>query len=57
VKDLDRQVLALLTEELLALLADDNAGPMMWVNDVVANIKIVALKNFDLEIGVSRLFN
>jgi len=27
------------------------------IDDVVANVELFAMQNFDLEIGVSRLFN
>ena len=51
------RVLALLAEELLALLAEDDAGPVVRIDDVVANLEVLAMQHFDLEIGVSRLFN
>jgi hypothetical protein len=57
VEDLDRQVLALLAEELLALLTENHAGPVVRIHDVVANVEVLALQQFDVEIGVSRLFN
>src|SRR4029453_10471976 len=37
-KDLDRQVLALLAEHLLHLLLEDLASPMMGVDDLVADL-------------------
>jgi hypothetical protein len=57
VEDLDRQVLALLAEELHALLAEKHTGPGVRIDDVVANVELLAVQNFDLEIGVGRLFN
>jgi hypothetical protein len=43
VKDLDRQVLALLPEDLLLLLFEDLACPMVRVDDVVADLEVDAL--------------
>jgi hypothetical protein len=43
VEDLDRQVLALLPEDLLLLLLEDLAGPVMRVNDVVTDLEVDAL--------------
>jgi hypothetical protein len=57
VEDLDREVFALLTEKLLALLAENHSGPVVRIHNVVANVEVLALQQFDLEIGVSRLFN
>jgi hypothetical protein len=57
VEDLDRQVLSLLAEELLALLAENHTGRVVRIDDVVANVEFLAMQNFDLEIGVGRLFN
>jgi hypothetical protein len=57
VEDLDRQVLALLAEELLALLAEHDTGPVVRIDDVVANLEVLALQHLDLEIGVSRFVN
>jgi hypothetical protein len=38
VEDLDREVLALLAENLLLLLLQDLAGPVMRVDDVIADL-------------------
>ena len=43
VKDLDGEVLAGLTEDLLVLLLDDLAGAMMRVHDVVADLELDVL--------------
>jgi hypothetical protein len=43
VQDLDRQVLALLAEDLLLLLLEDLAGTMVWVDDVVAELELDVL--------------
>jgi hypothetical protein len=43
VEDLDGEVLAGLTEDLLVLLLDDLAGAMMRVDDVVADLEVDAL--------------
>jgi hypothetical protein len=43
VEDLDRQVLTHLTEDVLVLLLDDLAGPMMGVDHVVADFEVDAL--------------
>jgi hypothetical protein len=45
VQDLDREVLAPLAEDLLALLLEDLAGAVMRVDDVVADLELEA---FDL---------
>jgi len=51
VEDLDREVFLLLTEDLLALLLEDLAGPVMRIDDVVADFEIDALRlNGDLEV-------
>jgi hypothetical protein len=42
-KDLDGQVLTLLAEDVLLFLLDDLPGPVMRVDDVVANGEIDAL--------------
>jgi hypothetical protein len=51
VEDLDRQVLALLAEHLLHLLLEDLAGPVMGVDDVIADL-VLDLRRLtgDLEI-------
>jgi hypothetical protein len=51
VQDLDGQVVALLAEELLRLLADHDAGPMVRVDDVVARLEC-ALDGADLVIAL-----
>jgi hypothetical protein len=51
VEDLDRQVVALLAEKLPRLLADDDTGPVVRVDDVVASLEC-ALDGADLVIGV-----
>jgi hypothetical protein len=38
VQDLDRQVLTLFAEDLLLLLLQDLAGPVMRVDDVIADL-------------------
>jgi hypothetical protein len=43
VKNLDRQVLALLAEDVLLFLLDDLPSPVMRVDDVVANGEVDAL--------------
>jgi hypothetical protein len=43
VEDLDREVLALLAEDVLLFLLDDLAGPVMRVHDVVAHGEVDAL--------------
>ena len=43
VEDLDREVLAHLAEDVLLLLLDDLAGPMMGIDDVVADLEVDAL--------------
>jgi hypothetical protein len=49
VEDLDGEVLALLAEDLLLLLAEDLAGPVMRVDDVVADLELDRLDLTDLE--------
>jgi hypothetical protein len=44
VEDLDRQVLALLAEDLLLLLLQDLAGPVMRVDDVIADLVLDLLR-------------
>jgi hypothetical protein len=43
VEDLDREVLALLTEDLLLCLLENLAGTVMWVDDVVAELELDVL--------------
>jgi hypothetical protein len=51
VKDLDGEVLALLTEDLLVLLLDDLAGPVMRIDNVVTEFELDVLDfSYDLEI-------
>ncbi len=51
VEDLDGEVLLFLTEDLLALLLEDLAGPVMGIDDVVADLEVDALRlNGDLEV-------
>jgi len=51
VEDLDREVLALLTEDLLVLLLDDLAGAMVRVDDVVTQLELDVLDfSDDLEV-------
>jgi hypothetical protein len=40
VQDLDREVLALLAEDLAGLLLEDLARPVMGVDDVVADVEL-----------------
>jgi hypothetical protein len=50
-KDLDREVLAYLSKDLLLLLLDDLAGPMMGIDDVVTDLEVDALRlASDLEV-------
>jgi hypothetical protein len=49
VEDLDGEVLALLAEDLLLLLPEDLAGPVMRVDDVVADLELDRLDLTDLE--------
>jgi hypothetical protein len=44
VEDLDGQVLTLLAEDLLLLLLQDLAGPMMRVYDVIADLVLDLLR-------------
>jgi hypothetical protein len=51
VEDLDREVFLRLTEDLLALLLEDLAGPVMGIDDVVADFELDALRlDDDLEV-------
>jgi hypothetical protein len=43
-KDLDREVLARLAEDLLLLLLDDLSGPVVGIDDVVTDGKVDALR-------------
>jgi hypothetical protein len=49
VEDLDGEVLALLAEDLLLFLAEDLAGPVMRIDDVVADLELDRLDLTDLE--------
>jgi hypothetical protein len=49
VEDLDREVLALLAEDLLLLLLEDLARPVVGVDDVIAYV-IDLLRRFTLEV-------
>jgi hypothetical protein len=44
VEDLDREVLTLLAEDLLLLLLQDLAGPVMRVDDVIADLVLDLLR-------------
>jgi hypothetical protein len=44
VEDLDREVLPLLTEDLLLLLLQDLAGPVMRIDDVIADLVLDLLR-------------
>jgi hypothetical protein len=44
VEDLDREVLPLLAEDLLLLLLQDLAGPVMRVDDVIADLVLDLLR-------------
>jgi len=57
VKDLDREVLARLAEDLLVLLLDDLAGAVMGIDDVVTEFELDVL-DFpdDLEVFEELLF-
>jgi hypothetical protein len=50
VQDLDREVLALLAEDLLPFLLEDLARPVMGVDDVVADLERDALGFNRLEV-------
>jgi hypothetical protein len=50
VQDLDREVLALLAEDLLLFLLEDLARPVMGVDDVVADLERDALGFDRLEV-------
>jgi hypothetical protein len=51
VEDLDREVFLLLTEDLLALLLEDLAGPVMGIDDVVADFELDEFRlHGDLEV-------
>jgi hypothetical protein len=51
VKDLDREVLAYLSKDVLLFLLDDLSGPMMGIDDVVTDLEIdVDELALDLEI-------
>jgi hypothetical protein len=51
VEDLDGEVLVLLTEDLLGLLLEDLAGPVMGVDDVVADYELDQFRlDGDLEV-------
>jgi hypothetical protein len=50
VEDLDREVLALLTEDLLDLFLEDLAGAVMRIDDVVADLETDVLDLGALEI-------
>jgi hypothetical protein len=56
VEDLDGEVLALLTEDLLGLLLEDLAGPVVGIDDVVADLEIDVLDLDDLEV-LNRVFD
>ena len=55
VEDLDREVVAPLTEQLLGLLLDDYSGPMMRIDDVVSLFEY-ALNRGHLGAGLYRFF-
>jgi hypothetical protein len=50
VQDLDREVLALLAEDLLLLLLEDLAGPVVGIDDVVPDLERDALGFNRLEV-------
>jgi hypothetical protein len=51
VEDLDGEVLLLLTEDLLGFLLEDLAGPVVRVDDVVADLELDQLRlDGDLEV-------
>jgi hypothetical protein len=57
VKDLDREVLARLAEDLLVLLLDDLAGAVMGIDDVVTELELDVLDfPYDLEVFEELLF-
>jgi hypothetical protein len=56
VKDLDREVLARLAQDLLRFLLDDLPGPVMGIDDVVTDREINALRFAgDLQVVVDLL--
>jgi hypothetical protein len=58
VEDLDGEVLALLAEDLLVLLLQDLAGPMMGVYDAVADLEVDGLDlALDIEVFQELLFS
>jgi len=57
VEDLDRQVLALLAEHLLDLLLEDPAGPVMRIDNGVADLEVDALDLTGLKALQERLFS
>jgi hypothetical protein len=58
VKDLDGEVLALLTEDLLVLLLENPARPVMGVDDRVADLEVDALDfALDFEVLQKLLFS
>jgi len=54
VKDLDRQVLAPLAEDVLLLLLEDLASPVVRIDDVVADLELDVL-DFDRDLEVLEL--
>jgi hypothetical protein len=56
VEDLDRQILAALAEDLLALLAQDSAGAVMRVYDAIADLELNVLRYGDRRQLIQLLF-
>jgi hypothetical protein len=56
VQDLDGEVLALLTEHLLDFLLEDLPGPVMRIDDVVADLEIDVDDLGDVEVFQDLLF-
>jgi hypothetical protein len=58
VEDLDRQVLALLPHQLLGLLLEHLAGPVVGIDDLVAHLELADIDDvfFFFETGLNRFF-
>jgi hypothetical protein len=54
VEDVDSQVVALLSQQVLRLPLQNDARPMVGIDDVVADL-VVANWRLDLEVGYRRL--
>jgi hypothetical protein len=54
VEDLDRQVVTLLPKQILRLLLQDDAGPVVRIDDLVALLEVTDVDDLFLETGRSR---